>query len=107
MAHALKNTHTTIEYSLFWAVLFALIFSLFSYGYFLSSAIHNVFSRSSAAKEATNLSNSIADLENRAIALQSEVTLEKAFSLGFDTAPDPLFVTRGTFSKGITLNPLQ
>ena len=94
---------------LLWALIGIVVCNGILYAYFLNSAIVAVVERQELEEQAVNLSSRLSELEFDYIALQHNVTLEHAHTLGFVDAASPIFISRDpgglTLSKELPLRP--
>jgi hypothetical protein len=64
------------------------------YVYFVNLTIHNVVARTNAQKQIVELSSSVSELESEYIAIENKITLEVAYSKGFEDATPKKFISR-------------
>lgn len=88
-----------------WIWLFVAVFfiSLLSYGYFIRVATINIVARQNMEAETSVLNSKVVDLESKYIKDKNDITLEKAYSLGFMAVSNQKYVTRNTEKPGLSL----
>lgn len=69
--------------ALFWVLTGAVILLAFAYVWLINMSVYSIVERKNMGEENTLLSQEIAPLEARYLALSQEVTIEKARELGF------------------------
>lgn len=87
----------------FYFAVFISVVSLLSYAYFISRAVSHAIKTSNAEKEIIALSGELAPLETIYLEKKSAVTVELAKQLGFKEISNPEFISRKTFSEGLSL----
>lgn len=100
----------TIQYYyklLFWGAAFMLVFCFVSYGYFLNKTVHNVVGRQQAGREIAQLGSDVGELESKYITLKDAITLDLAYSLGFQSVTNPVFISRTALSKSLSINTIE
>ena len=93
-----------IQRILFWIFSSLIILAILLYGYFLNTAIGSVVAREGIEAEMSRVNSVIGDLESEYLALKSSITLDIAYSKGFQSITPSNFISRGVFGKGISLN---
>ena len=87
----------------FWSLVFTFIFCLFSYGYCVRGAILSVVNRQNIESQLSSLNSKVLSLESEYIKAKNEITLEKAYSMGFVSVTEQKFVTRDVRTQGLSL----
>ncbi len=93
--------------NIFWALSMLLFTLLLLYGYFLNGTIQNIVRRQKAVSHAAGISAEISSLESKTFALKDNLTLEKATILGLLPVTNPIFITRSTLSKSLSINIIR
>ncbi len=91
----------------FWSMLSLLVVSLCSYVYFLNETVHNVVQRQQSGRHIAELGGGVGELESRYITLKDSITLDLASSLGFQTVQNPVFISRTSLSKALSINSVE
>ena len=84
----------------------AIVISLFSYVYFLHSAIANVVAREGAVKETRVLSTQVSELEAKYFIIKNKINIELAHEKGFQVAEGTSFVSKKSVTAMASHNEL-
>jgi hypothetical protein len=87
----------------FWFLVVILFVSLFSYGYYVRSAIVNIVERQNIENSLADLSSRVLDLESEYIKVKNSITVELAQNMGFITSSNQKFVTKSVSGPGLSL----
>ncbi len=87
----------------FWSLLFVFFFCLFSYGFLVRGAIVNIVARQNMENDLTALSTKVIDLESKYIKVKNNITLERAYALGFGAVSEQKFVLKNVKTPGLSL----
>ena len=88
--------------------LIGLIFTvLFLYGYFVNAAILHVAASQKIDKNISTLTSTSENLETQYMAIETSLTLPLAYSLGFNDAGNPIFISQNPTGKFLSLNSNQ
>ncbi len=90
--------HTHIQKNIFWTSVAFIILCAGFYMYLINMTIHNVVAREGYESEATRVMLAIGTEEFNYIGMRNNITLARAYSLGFSDAGEKTFMTRN--SKG-------
>jgi hypothetical protein len=93
--------------SLFFGASSLLVVLLCSYVFFLNSAVRNVVQREKFAIKIAEINSKLSDTESNYIVLKNGITLDLAYSLGFQTVQNPVFVSRSSLSKALSVNSVE
>ncbi len=93
--------------ALFWIAIAAAFLCAILYGYFLNAAIVNVVEREKAEEKMARLNSQIADLEFSYISLKNVISLDLAYSLGYQNAEGAKFISRKSGGKEISFNQIR
>lgn len=85
--------------------LLVLIITLFGfYSYFIDQSVKSIVARKDILSEKALLSATLGSLELDYVSSQTQVTSDRAYSLGFDESGDVYFVSKETNVNHLTLN---
>lgn len=82
------------EKTIFWSLLAVLFLCLGFYMYFINVTVHNVVLRQDLEAEASQLTLAIGNQEFEYITKRNNVTLQLAYSLGFEDSSAKTFITK-------------
>lgn len=91
------------ERATYWLLVVAIVSSFVIYSILVNKTIHNVVGRQELDIEMSALTSRLSELEFEYISMQNELTIDKAYALGFKEVSAPKFVSRKSFSQ-VTLN---
>jgi hypothetical protein len=94
--------HITTK-KIFYTLSGVLMLLVLTYGYMLNTTILNVVARQKAQTQIALLSSDTSDLETSYIALQNDVSINLAYSLGFKDVSNPQFLYRNNSAIGLSL----
>ena len=80
------------EKTIFWALLGTLLLSLGFYMYCVNSTVHNVVTRQNLENEASKLTLSIGSEEFKYISKRNSITIQLAYSMGFQDVSKKIFI---------------
>lgn len=86
----------------FWSLIGVIIASAVLYVVFVTQTINNVVERKQLESEISSLSIAVSEMEFQYISYKNDITLEKAYDLGFKESPETHFASRGT--RGLSVN---
>jgi hypothetical protein len=104
MSRTISKKIYGVEKQIFWALGFAIIMSLASYGYFVGKSIINVVVREEVELSIAEINSHLSDLEFQYLAKKDTITLSFAQSNGFGLVSKRTFVNRGTLVGSLSLN---
>jgi len=84
-----------------------LFLTLISYAYLLNLTIKDIVFVDENQKEMANLRSTLSTLENEYLSKGKNLTLEKAYDLGFIDAATPTYLSRATLSTELSLNTVS
>lgn len=87
----------------FWSLITIFFFCIFSYGYLVQGAIVNIVDRQSMEGKLSALNSKVLNLESEYIKAKNNITLEKAYSLGYIAVSDQKFAIRSVSTPGLSL----
>ena len=82
----------------------AILLSALAYMYFVNSAVRSVGLLQNFKSEYESLSARVSDLESDSLALENEVSLAKALSLGLTEVQRPIFIVKGGAKQALSFN---
>jgi hypothetical protein len=96
MQHHIKEKIMTLaeEKATYWVLAAVLVVSFGIYVYFVNQTIWNVVQRQRLETQMTGLNNRLSELEFKYISMENDVTIDKAYALGFKDVNEPKFVSR-------------
>lgn len=98
------NTIDRLSITLFWSMLSVLILLVGAYGYMVNQTVWNAFNRDQAEEQIVALSSKLGDLEFQYMSLSNNVSIEKAYELGFQNASGKtLFASREFVAKDVAM----
>lgn len=103
-AIALPITQKISTKALFFIVLATLLFTFFSYIYLVNKTIMNVVAREKIENNISSLSTTIGTLEFKYITLKNAVTLDLAYTKGFEEATPTKFIARQSSGTSLSYN---
>ena len=80
------------EKTIFWTLLGILLLSIGFYMYCVNSTVHNVVARQNLENEASKLTLSIGSKEFKYISKRNSITIQLAYSLGFQDVSKKTFI---------------
>ena len=94
------NTIDRLSVTLFWSLLSILILLVGVYGYMVNETVWNAFNKDQAEEQIVALNSKLGDLEFQYMSLSNDVSIEKAYELGFQNASGKtLFASREFVAK--------
>ncbi len=99
----LKINTKNIEQKLVWGVFGLLVFSAISYVYFVNQTILNIVARENLEADIVVMNSEISELEFEYIAQKNKITLNYAYSLGYEDADNVKFASRKLAGQGLSL----
>ncbi len=90
-----------IERKVFWSFLILVILFASLYMYFISASIVNVVLRKEIEGDIITTHSEVGELESRYLGLENNITMDRAFAMGFVKLADKKFVTRASQSLSI------
>lgn len=92
-ALAIKSIEKT-SHIIFWAQIALIVSLIITYMYMVNKTVWNVMARQQVESSLVSLNSKLSDLEFEYITAKSNVTLEMARSLGYQSPQATYFVTR-------------
>lgn len=83
----------------YWFLAAVLAVSFALYAMFVQQTIRNVVARQALETEMSVLTTRIGELEFKYISMKNDVTIERAYQLGFHDVKETRFVSRKTLSR--------
>ena len=99
----MKQTPYITAPKIFWTLSSVLMLLVLTYGYMLNATILNVVARQKSQNDIASLSSDIGNLETSYIALQNNVNIDLAYSMGFKDVSNPQFLYRNSSAIGLSL----
>ncbi len=93
--------------STFWMLILVLAFVLGVYLYSLNSVMFNIVKRGEAEKSLSNLKTSVTEIESSYLALKNNITLDLAYSRGFQEVEISAFIPKKSVSAAQTLSFIE
>lgn len=97
----MKKVRTITNYDKKRTVFFSLVLlsaiAFFTYMFFLGNTIFDLVARKNAETAIRDVSSKISSLELEVLSYNNQVTLDRAYELGFVNNSDPKFVSRKAF----------
>lgn len=84
----------TDERAYYWILLFILLFSFVLYIVYVNQTVRNVVKRQQLDKDISSLNAHIGELEFKYISMKNDVTIDKAYALGFTDVTETKFESR-------------
>ena len=98
------NKIDSLSSTLFWSLSSTLLVLMGVYGYMVNQTVWNAFNRDQAEEQIVAMNSKLGDLEFQYMSLSNNVSIEKAYSLGFQDAKDKtLFASREFVSKNVAM----
>ena len=98
------NTIDRISATLFWSLLGMLIVLLGTYGYMVNQTVWNAFNKDRAEADIVALNSKLGDLEFQYMSLSNNISIEKAYELGFQNATGKtIFASREMVAKNVAM----
>jgi len=98
------NTIDRISATLFWSLLSMLVLLMGAYGYMVNQTVWNAFNKDQAEEQIIVLNSKLGDLEFQYMSLSNDISLEKAYELGFQNAVGKtLFASREFTAKNVAM----
>lgn len=98
------NTIDRLSVTLFWSLLSILIVLVGSYGYVVNQTVWNAFNKDKSEEEIVALNSELGDLEFQYMSLSNNISIEKAYELGFQNAVGKtLFASREFVAKNVAM----
>ena len=91
------------EKNIFWSLIALIVFCSIFYIYCVTTTIHQIVARQQAENQLALLTQRISSEEFDFINLKNDVTLEKAYALGFKDVANKVFVSQKTVGY-VTMN---
>lgn len=98
---AIKYKANNLSQKIFWALSILIILFASMYMYFVSSSIVNVVLRKEIETEIVKIHSQVGELESQYLALENNITMDRALSMGFVKLSDKKFITRTNRSLSI------
>ena len=86
-----------------WSLLFACIFSIITYAFFVNKAIFEAVATGRISADISDTNARLGALQSRFLSLQSEATLSKAGQLGLKETDTERFISRKALGRGLSL----
>ncbi|MEI6553064.1 MAG: hypothetical protein WCO09_00690 [bacterium] len=98
------NTIDRISATLFWSLLSTLVVLVGVYGYMVNQTVWNAFNKDQAEEQIVALNSKLGDLEFQYMSLSNNISIEKAYELGFQNAGGKtLFASREMVAKNVAM----
>jgi hypothetical protein len=98
------NTIDRLSATLFWSLLSVLIVFVGAYGYIVNQTVWNAFNKDKAEEQIVALNSKLGDLEFQYMSLSNDISIEKAYELGFQNAAGKtLFASREFVAKNVAM----
>ena len=99
------KTIDKLSHTIFWSMLCVLVFLVGVYGYMVNKTVWNAFNKDKAEAQIVALNSKLGDLEFEYMTLSNNISIEKAYSLGFQNASSSsiLFATRDVVAKNVAM----
>lgn len=98
------NTIDRLSTTLFWSLLSMLVLLVGAYGYMVNETVWNAFNRDQAEEQIVAMNSKLGDLEFQYMTLSNNVSIEKAYDLGFqDAKGKTLFASREFVAKNVAM----
>ena len=98
------NTIDRLSVTLFWSLLSVLIVLVGVYGYMVNKTVWNAFNKDQAEEQIVALNSKLGDLEFQYMSLSNDISMEKAYELGFQNASGKtLFAAREFVAKNVAM----
>ena len=98
-----KYNHLYNEKNIFWSLVALIVFCSIFYMYCVTTTIHHIVAREQAESHLADLIQRISSEEFDFINLKNDVTLDKAYALGFKDVANKVFVSQKTVGY-VTMN---
>lgn len=104
--HVLSKEYTTQKFIARSVVALFFIICVLVGGYALlvNRTVMNVVAREKTEDEIASLTSHVGDLEFKEMSLRGTITMETAYALGFNEAPEITFIARSGDSKNLSLS---
>ena len=93
--------------SLFFGATSFLAVLICSYVFFVNYAVLNIVKREKVEVQIADINSKLTETESKYIALKNGITLDLAYSLGFQTVQSPIFISRSSLSKALSVNSVE
>lgn len=98
------NTIDRLSVTLFWSMLSILIVLVGAYGYMVNTTVWNAFNKDKAEEQIVALNSQLGDLEFQYMSLSNNISIEKAYELGFQNAVGKtVFASREFVAKNVAM----
>jgi hypothetical protein len=98
------NTVDRLSVTLFWSLLSVLILLVGAYGYMVNKTVWNAFNKDGAEEQIFALNSQLGDLEFQYMSLSNNISIEKAYELGFQNAVGKtVFASREFVAKNVAM----
>ena len=98
------NTIDRLSITLFWSLLSMLVVLVGVYGYMVNQTVWNAFNKDQAENQIVAMNSKLGDLEFQYMSLSNNISIEKAYELGFQNASGKtLFASREFVSKNVAM----
>lgn len=91
----------------FWVLVAISILSLSLYIYAVNATARNIATRQNLEREVAKIATTLDSLEFAYIGLKNDVTIELAYSYGFQEVKSPLYVSRARGASSLSFNTLN
>ncbi len=104
MTKTINTTLDRLSVTLFWSLLSTLVLLVGVYGYMVNQTVWNAFNKDQAEAQVVALNSKLGDLEFQYMSLSNNVSIEKAYELGFQNASGKtLFASRELVAKNVAM----
>ncbi|MEI6042683.1 MAG: hypothetical protein WCQ00_03925 [bacterium] len=98
------NIIDRISVTLFWSFLAVFMFLMGTYGYMVNKTVWNAFDKDQSDEQIVALNSKLGDLEFQYMSLSNNISIEKAYELGFQNASaNTIFASREFVSKNVAM----
>ena len=97
------NTIDRLSITLFWSMLSVLIVLVGFYGYMVNKTVWNAFNKDKAEAEVVSLNSKLGDLEFQYMSMSNNISIEKAYELGFKNASSSMLFASRDVSQNVAM----
>lgn len=94
-----RTLAVTDERAYYWILLGILVFSFVLYVVYVNQTVRNVVRRQQLDREISSLNARIGELEFKYISMKNDVTIDKAYAMGFRDVAETKFESRKTVGE--------
>ena len=97
------NTIDRLSARLFWSLLPTFIVLVGVYGYMVNTTVWNAFNKDQAESQIVALNSKLGDLEFQYMSLSNNISIEKAYELGFQNASSSTLFASRDVAKNVAM----